>query len=183
MGTAREPAPVKLLVGMLSADVSLFDAATEALEQEFGPTDYRGPLLPFEHTTYYREEMGQGILRTFVAMERLVDPGQLARIKLLTNDLERRYAVEGQRRINLDPGYIAGSKLVLATTKDHAHRVYLGSGIYAEVTLTYRDGEFRPWPWTYPDYASPEYAEIMHAIRGIYMSQLRARYGSGATPR
>jgi hypothetical protein len=63
--------------------------------------------------------------------------------------------------------------MVLATTKDYSHRIYLGQGIYAEVTLRYRRGAFHPWEWTYPDYGSPRYLEIFAHIRDIYAGQLR----------
>jgi hypothetical protein len=118
-----------------------------------------------------------------VAFVDLVHPGELAEIKLLTNALEMEWVVggrarggrsrKGKRRINVDPGYVSHSKLVLATTKNHAHRIYLGQGIYAEVTLHFRDGTFRGWPWTYPDYASPPLIAIFNQIRALYVKQLR----------
>jgi hypothetical protein len=114
-----------------------------------------------------------------MAFERLIDPGRLAEIKLLTNGLEQEWSEGGRRRINLDPGYVSRSKLVLATTKNHGHRIYLGRGIYAEVTLTYRDKDYRPWPWTYPDYRTESYREILRAIRGIYLAQLKAARRAG----
>ena len=89
--------------------------------------------------------------------------------------MEEALASDGKRRINLDPGYISQSKLVLATTKNHGHRIYLGKGIYAEVTLRYRNKAFRPWEWTYPDYRTEEYVEILEEIRSIYVDQIRAR--------
>ncbi len=173
MGTARDPVPVKLIIPMLSQDSALLDDVSAPLAQEFGDTDYCSPDLPFAHTTYYEREMGDHLLRRFVSFGRLIDPADLAEIKLITNGLEQQWAVEGQRRINLDPGYLSAGKLVLATTKNHAHRIYLGRGIYAEVTLAYREGEFRAWPWTYPDYRTPEYASILRDIRTLYMAQVR----------
>jgi hypothetical protein len=180
MGNITEPLPVKLIVPMFSGCPGLFAAAEGALVAHFGPVDYRSVRLPFTHTTYYAREFGEGLERQFLAFERLIDPGRLAEIKLLTNALEETFAEGGRRRINLDPGYISEAKLVLATAKNHGHRIYLGRGIYAEVTLTYRDKDFRPWPWTYPDYQSEPYLRILRAIRGIYVAQLRAMRHSGA---
>ena len=174
MGAIRKPLPVKLIMPMFSGHSELFVVVGRALVDRFGPVDYRSPGLPFDHTDYYRNEFGGGLERRFLAFEKLIDPGELAGIKRLTNDLEEGWAQGGKRRINLDPGYISGSKLVLATTKNHGHRIYLGQGIYAEVTLAYRDQDFRALPWTYPDYASEAYIEIMREIRRIYMAQLRA---------
>ncbi len=173
MGRIKQPLPVKLLVPMLGASQALLDDACTTLVGRFGPADLSSAPIPFVHTDYYAREMGAGLLRRFISFERLIDPGELAGIKLMTNDLERGWSVEGQRRVNLDPGYLTPGKLVLATTKDQAHRVYLGGGIYAEVTMAWREGDFRPWPWTYPDYASDAYLAVLRAMRGLYMSQLR----------
>jgi hypothetical protein len=173
VGRIKQPLPVKLVVGMISGCADLFDAAEQALVVHFGPADYVSRRLPFVHTDYYAAEFGSELERRFVAFERLVDPGELARIKVLTNGLEEIWSGEGRRRINLDPGYVSQAKLVLASTKNHGHRVYVGSGIYAEVTLCYRDKDFRVMPWTYPDYASEPYLDIIREIRRNYVQQLR----------
>jgi len=166
LGAAREALTARLVVGMLSADEDLMDAVTEALGPHLGTPDYVSPLIPFAYTAYYDRELGAGIRRRFISYPDPFPPDRLAETKCLTNTIEQKYAVDGRRRINLDPGYITLGKLVLATTKDQAHRVYLGQGIYAEVTLAYRRGGFEPWPWTYPDYRSPEYLEILNHLRG-----------------
>ena len=175
MGKVREPLPVKLVASMFAGQRELLEEAKARLSEEFGPIDYESELLPFDHTTYYAAEFGKGLVRQFVTFENLIDPGRLAEIKRLTNALEMEWARAGKRRINIDPGYVSHSKLVLATTKNYAHRIYLGKGIYAEVTLHYRDGTFRPWPWTYPDYASPPLIAIFNRIRQLYVRQLRGR--------
>jgi hypothetical protein len=175
MGQIKEPKPVKLISSLFTADLELFEAARDRLSEAFGPADYESDLLPFDHTSYYAAEFGEGLRRKIVAFAGLIDPGRLAEIKRLTNDLEMGWAKEGKRRINLDPGYVSLAKLVLATTKNHGHRIYLGQGIYAEVTLGYRKKTFRPWEWTYPDYASPPYIAIFNRIRELYLMQLRQR--------
>ncbi len=174
MGTAKEPKPVKLIASIFSADASRIDAAQAALEEQFGPVDFRSDLLPFDHTDFYTPEFGEGIVRRIVAFERLVHPEDLPRIKRLTNALESTMSdSEGRRSVNVDPGYVSEGKMVLATTKDHRHRLYLGEGIYGEVTLYYEKGEFRAWEWTYPDYASPPYRRMFTEIRARYREQLR----------
>jgi len=175
MGEAKIPEPVKLIASIFGANEDRLRRAESLLAQEFGPLDYRSALLPFTHTDYYTPEFGAPLVRVIVAFERLVDPALLPAIKHRTNELEWADAIQGHRWVNIDPGYVSLSKLVLATTKDHAHRIYLGDGIYAEVTLHYQGGTFRPWPWTYPDYASPPYIAIFNVIRSQYHQQLRAR--------
>jgi hypothetical protein len=173
MGTAREPRPVKLIVGLLTAEPPLFDAAQDALAAAYGPVDFESTSLPFDQTTYYDAELGTPIWRRFLAFQRLIAPDELPVVKRHTNDLEQTWMREGRRRINLDPGYMALGKLVLATTKDYGHRLYLGQGIYGEGTLVYRDGTWQVWPWTYPDYRTPAYHAILDEIRTIYRQQLR----------
>ena len=120
--------------------------------------------------------MGQGIQRQFISFERLIDAGTLAEMKLFTNKIEHAFAIEkpegAARRVNLDAGYLCMAKLVLASTKDNAHRIYLRDGIYAEITLRFYRKTFQPWEWSYPDYRSPTYVAIFNRIRTIYRNQL-----------
>jgi hypothetical protein len=173
MGIAREPQPVKLIASLLTGQIFLLADAKAAMVQAFGRIDFESELLPFDHTDYYTSEFGSGLQRQIVTFQRLVDPGALPTIKRQTNDLEWALARGEQRRVNIDPGYVSLGKLVLASTKNHGHRMYLGLGVYGEVTLTYQQGRFRPWPWTYPDYASDPYCALFSQIRLGYKAQLR----------
>jgi hypothetical protein len=173
LGLAREHRPVKLMVGMFAAQESLFDAARVQLSQAYGPVDHASPVWPFDFTAYYAPEFGESLLRQFLTFVELIDPARLPEIKLHTNALEQEHAFQGRRQINLDPGYIDLSKLVLATTKNHQHRLYLGQGIYAEVTLRYTRKSFRPWEWTYPDYRTDHYIQFFNQVRETLLQQLR----------
>jgi hypothetical protein len=165
--------PVKLIVSMFGGQASLLAQAEAALVARYGPIDYASPLLPFAHTDYYAPEFGTGLQRRLAAFAELIDPGDLADVKVWTNELEQRLAQGGRRRVNLDPGYLTAAKLVLATTKDHAHRVYLREGIYAEVTLSYQGKAWRTLPWTYPDYGSPTYLRLVGELRARFMAQIK----------
>lgn len=178
MGTAKPPQPVKLIVSAFAPNDDILQQARSALVAEWGHIDFESALLPFDHTPYYAPEFGAGLVRRVWTFARLIDPGDLAGIKVRTNELEQCWVAQGRRQVNLDAGYVCRAKLVLATTKNHGHRIYIGQGIYAEVTLQYRDKAFRPWPWSYPDYATPEYCQMFQEIRRIYMSQLGALRGS-----
>jgi hypothetical protein len=172
VGQIKQPKPVKLITSIFSGDETLLAVARGALSSRFGSLDYQSEVLPFNQTSYYAREFGTSLLRQIVAFATLIAPNHLAEIKCATNEIELTWSVDGKRRVNLDPGYICLGKLVLATTKDYAHRIYLGQGIYAEVTLQYRHGAYQPWEWTYPDYASPRYLKICTEIRAIYAQQL-----------
>ena len=177
MGQAKPPKPVKLLVGMLARREEWLAAAEEKLSAAYGPIDLASGLIPFDCTDYYTPEMGPGLLRKFVTADRLISPEDLAAIKLATNamegDLARELAADVPRPVNLDPGYLDGSKLVLATTKDYTHRIYLSRGIYAEVTLTWRKGGYAPTPWTYRDYQTEPYLAFFAKARARYLEQVR----------
>jgi len=173
VGEAKKHPPVKLVVGMISGRKPLFDAAQRELMAQFGPLDYESALMPWEFTDYYSRELGENLWRKFLTFERLIDPERLAGIKLFTNRLEGRLSEGGARRINLDPGFLDSTKLVLATTKNRDHRIYIGQGIFAEATLHFRGKSFRVWEWTYPDYATPEYIAIFNEIRALYREQVK----------
>lgn len=165
MAKITSPLPVKLIIGLIYRRPSLKDRALDSLKKHFGEIDFSSQPLDFDCTEYYYSELGRPLRRIFVSFRKLLPEDSLADIKRYTNTLERRFSLRGKRRINIDPGFLSSGKVVLATTKDHCHRVYLGKGIFAEVTLFYRRGTFRPWPWTYPDYQSKEYIDIFNTIR------------------
>jgi len=173
VGLAREARPVKLIVGMFAPREGLFEAARSSLTEAYGPVDHASPVWPFDFTAYYAQEFGESLLRQFLSFAELMDPAKLAQIKVYTNALEQQHASAGKRQVNLDPGYIDLSKLVLATTKNHQHRIYLGQGIYAEVTLRYTRKSFRPWEWTYPDYRTDHYLQFFNQVRETLLQQLR----------
>jgi hypothetical protein len=171
MGEIRNPSPVKLIVGFISGEQKLFQEIEPYLKRKFGEVDFRSQILPFTHTQYYNAEFGDNLLRYFISFKKLIQPQDLVQIKLFTNKIEHKFLNASRRRINIDPGYISESKLVLATTKNYSHRIYLGKGIFAEVTLYFKEHQFLPWPWTYPDYKSPEYQKIFQHIRNLYLAQ------------
>ena len=178
MGKPRPARPVKLLVGLLGGDPDLLRRARQLLVRRFGPVDAESDLWPFDQTDYYQDEMGPGLQRWFLGFAPLIPPDQLADIKHETNAIEETIAADCAlldiaRPVNIDPGYLDLSKLVLATTKDRAHRIYLGHGIYAEVTLQYAQGAWQVLPWTYPDYRRPEYHAFFSRLRDQYHQQQR----------
>jgi hypothetical protein len=165
--------PEKLIIGILTSRPALLEAIEQDLAGTFGSMDYRSEVLPFDFTDYYVREMGSPILRRFLAVERLQNPDRLAAIKLATIEMEGRYAEAGKRVVNLDPGFLSSSRLVLASAKDGSQRIPLRDGIYAEVTLTYIRGAFVALPWTYPDYQSRAYQRILSNLRDTYKEQLK----------
>ncbi len=172
MSNPSNPNPVKLVSSIFSADTHLIVAVVNELSAMFGMIDYISELIPFEYTDYYVKEMGPRQKRRFVSFENLLCPDTLPAIKLSTNALEETFSAMEKRKINIDPGYISLGNLVLATGKPFAHRPYLGSGIYADLTLVYQRGGFHPLEWTYPDYRECGMLRMLAGIRGKYLIQL-----------
>lgn len=170
MAEPRIARPVKLLVGLLGGDPDLLRRAQQLMIHRWGPLDLKSDFWPFIQTDYYAPEMGPNLQRRFVSFAELIRPDRLTEIKLETNGLEQQIAEQAllpdiPRPVNIDPGYVDLTKLVLATTKDRGHRVYLGHGIFAEVTLQYSGGQWQVQPWTYPDYKLPECQAFFTQVR------------------
>ncbi len=182
MGQINPFRPEKLVLPVLISDPAVRPLLLDRLRVRFGEIDYTSVDLPFRQTRYYDEQMGVPITRFFLSFRELVDPGALSGIKIETNRIEAEHLLSARRRVNLDPGLLSLSRFILASTKDGSHRVPLGEGIYAEITLVYERGQYRPLEWTYPDYRSDEYRSILEEIRTLYKAQLRGRALRAGTP-
>ena len=173
MSKPRSPESVKLIMSVLSKDKKLLGEVLKVLSTQYGGIDFASALLPFNYTDYYAQEMGRAIVRRFVSFESLVRPESLPDIKLWTNTIEDRFSANGKRQANTDPGYMSYAHLILATGKGYTHRPYLRDGIYADLTLIYRDKTFHPLPWTYPDYAETSVIGMFNKIREKYVVQMK----------
>jgi hypothetical protein len=164
--------PVKLICGVLFNRNSNLQQADEKLVSLLGPIDFRSPVFDFVFTDYYGPEMGGNLLKLFYSFERLVMPDMLPDIKNATIAIEAEFARDGNRTVNLDPGYLEESKLVLASTKNFSHRIYLRDNIWAEVTMRFAHGKFIMHDWTYPDYSQELGIEFLSKAREIYKGKL-----------
>ena len=174
MGTAVSPPGVRRIAGLLAAAPALLDEARQAVSEAIGFVTAASAAERWTASGYYEPEMGVEIWRQYLVVDGLMPPDALAPLKLATNELELRWCSTGRRPVNIDPGYLDLNRLVLASTKDAGHRIYIGRGIYAEVTLRYVDGAFVPLPHTYADYALPSTREFFKRARAGYRSELAA---------
>ena len=169
MGAIREPAKVKVIVGILAKDEAAVEAVRETLRNRFGEEDLNLPPFPFTFTNYYIDEIGAAPVRAFFSYETLIDRTEIVDIKLWTNDIELEIAEKagtpGLRPVNLDPGYMTLGQFFLATTKDQRQRVYMQRGIFVEPTLYFQDGHFHAFDWTYRDYQSEAYVKYLEQVR------------------
>ncbi|MCL2799490.1 MAG: DUF4416 family protein [Endomicrobia bacterium] len=174
MGKINEPNFVKLFCGIITSGRDLTEKALAELEKKFGTADFTSKTLSFnDYSDYYNSEMGDSLTRFWVSFERLISAEDLACVKVWANSLEDSLSVDGKRKINIDPGYITPANVVLASTKDFSHRIYLKDGIYGEVTTIYKKSGFIKLPWSYPDYMSETAAEFLYAARLKLLVQLK----------
>jgi len=165
-------AGVKLIVGLISQSENMFDNVRYLLQKKYGNIDMKSGVMDFDHTNYYEKEFGSNLKKIFFSFRNLLRTKDMFKIKIHTIKIEKRLTIQGKRQVNIDPGYVTMDKLVLFTTKNYGHRVYLNNGIYAEITLKFESNTFIPWPWTYQDYKTKGYIDFFNKVRNIYKRQL-----------
>jgi hypothetical protein len=177
MSEPNEASAVKLITSLFSPQNALIDKIIGELKRLFGPTDWTSPELYFDRTKYYEREMGWPLHRRFISFKDLIRPEELVEIKRTANNLEDAFRKDGKRKVNIDPGYICLERVILATGKNYTHRIYLSKGIYADLTLIFHKGSFRPLDWTYGDYADPKIICYFNDVRKSYKEQIRGIIG------
>ena len=183
MSHIKTHSPVLLITAVFSRYGEAFDWARAKTSENWGPVALESEVFDFSFTRFYEPTMGPDLRKCFFAFERLVDPADLVQLKHQTNAWEEEYRQQSdwpeQRPLNLDPGYLTEAKLVLASTKDRDHRLYLDRGIFAEGTLYFHRGKWQTREWTYPDYQREDY----HAFFDTCRQYLRQRYSNTPDPR
>ncbi|MDD5722129.1 MAG: DUF4416 family protein [Syntrophales bacterium] len=172
------PEPVKTVSSVFSGSTDMLHGAIAVMSDRLGKIDYISALLPFAYTDYYAKESGPSLVRRFISFETLVPPDTLPDIKLSTNSIEEKFMREGNRLVNIDPGYLSQAHLILATGKAYTHRPYIRDGIYADLTLVFVNHTFRSLEWTYPDYADKDIILMFNNIRERYALQLAQDKGA-----
>lgn len=177
MGEIAKPKPVLLIAAITSRYESAIDWSIERAASNWGKVSLESPLFDFTETKFYNESMGLDLKKKLFAFEPLLDPGELPQQKILSNQWEEEFNSQPEyaeeRPLNIDPGYITEAKLVLATTKDRDHRIYLGQGILAEITLHFQSGQWQKSRWTYPDYQREDFQEFFTKCRDLLRERLR----------
>lgn len=176
MAEIRIIEPEKLVAGFIYNEDGAYREAAALVAGRYGEADFESAPIDFTVTGYYDEEIGFPLFKRIVSYKKLLMPDKLAEVKVFTNSIEDRLRDStAKRRVNIDPGLLTMGKFILATAKNHQHRIYIGSGIWAEVTLRYREGGFAGWEWTYRDYLNPQYLLCFEKIREIYRLQVQQK--------
>ncbi len=167
MGTYKIPSKALLFTGILYSNEHYYLKSLELLSGHLGEIAMYSPPIAWDFSDYYRDELGENIIRRFVFFKNLTGQEELSEIKILSNRIEELLSTGNRRNINLDPGYLTPAKIVLASTKDYCHRIYLRDGIYAEVTLIFKKNRFVPHLNTFKDYQDERYINIFMSARRL----------------
>ncbi len=173
MSQPSPPKPAKLVIGFFLKEKTLGIPVVENLMERFGEVDIVSEWMSFDQTSYYEPEMGAPLFRRMMAFETLIQQSELSQVKLFANEIEKQYADNGKRLVNIDPGYLLLERFVLATGKNFAHRIYIGKEIYADLTLVFRKGRFESLPWSFPDYAGDRVQAFLMRAREKYTRDLK----------
>ena len=176
MGLAEKFEKEKLIIGFIYTSDEDFRKALSIMTDRFGQTDFETEEFSFtrEFSDYYDEELGGEARRKIISFRDLIDPELQADIKTFTNKVEAELAIDGKRKVNLDPGFLSHGRLLLATTKKTGFRIPLKDGIYTELTLFYARGAWQKLPWTYRDYQSERVQNFLTEVRREYLRQRRS---------
>ena len=169
MSVPQTPKPAKLVIGIITTESNIIEKLVTEFISRFGQIDLVSRWMNFNYTTYYEREMGSPLFRRVFAFKPLISQADLSAFKLATNRMEQHYLREGRRRVNIDPGYMLRERFVLASGKNFCHRIYIGEGIYADLTLVYQKGSFQKLPWTYPDYSDGDMLKFLEQVRNKYI--------------
>ena len=171
MSDLKKPHRVKLFFSLLYQDISVCEPWLDLFYQKWGRADIMYHQIPFLHTSYYEEEFGKTLERSILSFSNHIERDQLIEAKLWGVQIENQLANDrGNRTLNIDPGYVTDYQVVLATGKNYSHRIYLDRGVFADLTMVYREGKYQALPWTYPDYIQEPLQGIFTEIRKAYLN-------------
>lgn len=174
MGKTESFETEKLVIAIMYTTQMQYEAVLKQLEKQFGPVDCSMEEYSFSaFSTYYNHEMGGHVLKRMLSFQNYVSPDILPEIKNWSNSIENKYAIAGNRIVNIDPCLLSHGRFVMATTKSASFRVPLRDGIYAELSLVYSRGRWIPFFWTYADIRSELVTGFLNRVRRIYLSQRR----------
>ncbi|MCP3924781.1 MAG: DUF4416 family protein [Desulfobacterales bacterium] len=173
MSKALPPNPAKLFIAVFLNDKTLFEDVALSLSKEFGEIDIMSDWAAFDNTSYYEKEMGKNLQRRIIIFQDLIKQSSIADIKHFSIRIEKKLSNDGNRNVNIDPGYILMERFVLATCKNFAHKIYVGKGVYADLTLIYKDGKYNTLPWTFPNYKDPKMIDFISKVREKYIIDLK----------
>ncbi len=142
----------KLFCGVLYQNKEQCEQVILELTKRFGEIETIGEEYDFDFTDYYLEEFGPGLKKRFIVFRDLIDRKDLPKFKTITCKIEKRFSKDQKRTVNIDSSYITQHSVVVASTKEMPHRVYLDKGIFADIQLVLTKKQAYTYRHTFPDY-------------------------------
>jgi len=167
-----EPPPGKLILSVIYSSMDALADCLKTLERRFGRVEFETAEIPCANGERYREEMGAELYRRFFSFEQPVPRSSLASVKGICHKIEPNFADRVEdfhfRTVNIDPGIMTVSSLVMASHHEYGHSVYLTNGVFGELTLVWSNGRFVRLPWTDPDFYDNEAVDLFERVRGCF---------------
>ena len=161
----------KLFVAAIYADPKWLIKARTEMQRQSWEIQHQSQVFPFDQTDYYSTEMGEGLKRCFLSIRGLQSLEFYAEWKLKTAEIEEQLSKKGKRTINLDPGYLDLSRVVLLSGKEGSHKIYLRNGVWADLVLLKDKGGYRNFPWTFPDIRTGRYDDFFLQVRAEFKKE------------
>ncbi len=165
------PTITKIFFGLIYREPEQYEKMIENIIS-IAPVDVESIEIPFDFTDYYKKELGSNLIRKWISIDKKIPENELVHLKQTSIEWEKNLSKDKKRKVNCDPGGISLSRVILVTTKNYSHRIYMGNGIYSEITLIFKNKNFTPLEWTYPDYRSDTFLQFALKCREKLKSSL-----------
>ncbi len=181
--------PAKLIVSCFFKEDRWLLHALDHLVNRFGSVERRVGPLYFTMSDYQRSQAEGEMKKVMLDFRDLVPRESLASLKVRCHEIEMQLLRQAQdenviasRPINLDPSHLFTDKFIVSSSRDKPHRLYLGHGVFGELTLMIRQGHFESLPWTYADYLEPEVLNFLSGARRRYLHSLQGALTTTEAP-
>ncbi len=159
-----------LLFALMWKDYEKLKEVEDVLSNVYGKKVNETDEFSLQYSKYYEKEMGEGLKKKFILIDNIVEKDRLLDIKLTSMEIEKRFSINGNRTVNIDPIYLDDYQVVVVSKKDKGSRIYLGKGVFAELELLYHHGSFQPLIWTYLDYK--DNIPFFNEVRKYYLQRV-----------
>ena len=147
-----------MIIAIMYSDKRVYGQVKDILIKEYGEIKAESDEYDFDQfTSFYEKEMGKGLVKRFLIFVKDIEKKDLIEIKNKITEIEKEFLKDENRTINLDPGYINGDELVLASFKSGTnYKEDLGGGVYAHKVLEFKEKNVERFWHTFPDYRVKE---------------------------
>jgi len=143
----------KFFITALMASKKTIKEAIRIVNDEMREIHLSSGIYDFNYTDYYSDEFGSD-LKKVILIGGKIEIDELSTIKYRSIEIEADYSNKNRRTMNIDPGFLTLSNLVLYSTKEYSSSIPLNERINVVLELIYHGGSYQALEWTYPDYSA-----------------------------